>query len=890
MFLGPVLVAALVFDRLASQRIESDAKAADLALARAIAQETNTALDYALESVENLASYPAVILADKAGMEMVFSTLMSARPDVNLIYRLDARGFMVYHYPTGPGSTVSTDFSFREYFKQALSTRQPFISQGRISPTTGQPVATAIMPLWDSQGEFLGLVATNLKMQSLSNTLASIAAEHHTEEHFKVSIIDTSGNIIAHPDPAFPLTQVSLELPEVTNAVLSGASGNHILPDQDGNETLFSYVPIPSTGWGVIVGRLTRTAFATSQAAHQGVLLTLAIFMTVGLFFWLILARLVLRPVERLAAFSQTIGLDEEIPEGQRKYIAALSERPDQIGHLIRSLKRMEQAIQARLQELSTLLETSAAVISTLDSKMVLDRILEQVERLMGIEMCAILALDEKRGVFRAIASRGLSQRYSEQLTISPTEPLSVTMQAIRNGQPIQISDTETDPSFVARRSRARSEGYRSVLAVPLIAQHTPASALLVYRPDPHVFTQREITLLTSFANHAAMAIENAALYARSDLRLSEQTRRLEALIQSLQDGLVLEDLHGTVLYANRRIGELLDVPMENIIGTPGRQLIDRLLSQVAGGEEAQIHRTRQAVEEALADRGPRRVELVLTVDRQTRYLALRVFDVTGPAGTPIGRGQILRDITRDREIDRMKSSLVSTVSHELRTPLAAIKGYVTTLLAEDVVWDSLAQREFLGIISDETDRLSKLVNDLLDMSRIESGNLDMNRVECSLGDLVQRAAQRAHPSPLDRLVVDLPPDLPPLYVDPQRIEAVLRNLIENAAKYAGDHSPITISAQVEGQYMVVRVIDQGPGIPPEYSERIFESFYRLENGLNRLSPGAGLGLAICQGFVSAHRGEIWLEPQSKGACIAFSLPLNQIPSEQSSTEVSSGQ
>jgi K+-sensing histidine kinase KdpD len=237
-----------------------------------------------------------------------------------------------------------------------------------------------------------------------------------------------------------------------------------------------------------------------------------------------------------------------------------------------------------------------------------------------------------------------------------------------------------------------------------------------------------------------------------------------------------------------------------------------------------------------------------------------------------------------------MKSSLVSTVSHELRTPLAAIKGYVTTLLAEDVVWDSLAQREFLGIISDETDRLSKLVNDLLDMSRIESGNLDMNRVECSLGDLVQRASQRAHPSPLDRLVIELPHDLPPLYVDPQRIEAVLRNLIENAAKYAGDHSPISISAQIEGQYMVVRVLDQGPGIPPEYSERIFESFYRLENGLNRLSPGAGLGLAICQGFVSAHRGEIWLEPQSKGACIAFSLPLNQIPSEQSSTEVASGQ
>jgi len=183
---------------------------------------------------------------------------------------------------------------------------------------------------------------------------------------------------------------------------------------------------------------------------------------------------------------------------------------------------------------------------------------------------------------------------------------------------------------------------------------------------------------------------------------------------------------------------------------------------------------------------------------------------------------------------------------------------------------------------------LSKLVNDLLDMSRIESGNLDVNRAECSLGDLLQRAAQRAHPSPLDRLSFDFPPDLPQLYVDPQRIEAVLRNLIENAAKYSGDSSPIIITAGVEGQFLVVRVRDEGPGIPPEYSERIFESFYRLENGLNRLSPGAGLGLAICQGFISAHGGEIWLEPQPKGACIAFSLPLDQKPSDQTAENISS--
>jgi signal transduction histidine kinase len=121
---------------------------------------------------------------------------------------------------------------------------------------------------------------------------------------------------------------------------------------------------------------------------------------------------------------------------------------------------------------------------------------------------------------------------------------------------------------------------------------------------------------------------------------------------------------------------------------------------------------------------------------------------------------------------------------------------------------------------------------------------------------------------------VNLPEDLPIFYADPKRIEVVLRNLIENAAKYAGPDNPIEISASVTAGRMVVRVKDEGPGIPTEYSDKIFDSFYRLENGLTRQAPGAGLGLAICKGFVQAHGGEIWLEPRKKGTCVAFSLPL----------------
>lgn len=869
LFLGPVAIAALSFDQLASQRLEQDVKAADLALARAIALETNTFMENALQAVNQLATYPAVIEADPDGMNELFKTFMSVRPDVNLIYRLDPEGVMLFHYPTGPESTVGWDFSFRDYYQRALVSHNPLVSKGRISPTTVQPVATAVMPIWDENGNFNGLVATNIKLQFLSHTLARITEEHTPDQQFQIYIVDAAGQVIANPNPENLLSDAYTLFPAVTNAVLGGQSGNQVQEGAEGVDALFSFVPVYSSGWGVIVGRPTAAAFATPRAIHFGALAALAIFLVFGLLFWFALSRQVIDPLEQLSSFSQSISQNAAIPGEQRVRLANLSQRPDQVGNLTNSLQEMERAIETRIAELSTLLQTSASVVSTLDPQTVLDRILEQVGRLMKVKMCAIVALDEAQGEFRAQASRGLSRRYVENLAIDPQEPRSVALRAIRSGRVIQVSDTEHDPTFTLSRPRARVEGYRSLVAVPLNTQHAPPSALLVYHPEPHIFSEREIELLTTFANHAAMAIENAALFARSDMQLQEQTRRLEALIQSLQNGLILEDLKGRVLYANRRIAELAAVDQEAIQGTPVPDLLARILERSPDQDLAEA-----AIETALNGQDGRIAEILLEEQGQARDLRLQIFGVTDRRGMHLGRGWIFQDITQLRELDRMKTSLISTVSHELRTPLAAIKGYVTTLLAEDVHWDIQSQHEFLEIISREADRLSNMVNNLLDMSRIEAGNLVVSKERCDLRELVIRAAEQVLPAPGPAFEVRIPANLPPIPADPERIELVLRNLIENAVKYAGENSPISVRADIEGSQVVVRVEDEGPGIPQEHRERIFDRFYRAESGIRQNVTGAGLGLAISRGFVRAHGGEIWLEPRSRGTCFAFSLPL----------------
>ena len=222
-----------------------------------------------------------------------------------------------------------------------------------------------------------------------------------------------------------------------------------------------------------------------------------------------------------------------------------------------------------------------------------------------------------------------------------------------------------------------------------------------------------------------------------------------------------------------------------------------------------------------------------------------------------------------------MRASLVSTVSHELRTPLAAIKGYATTLLAEDVQWDRDSQNEFLKIISDESDRLSELVNNILDLSRLDAGALRLELVECNIEETIRRAAKRVR-SNGDRFEVRMVAGLPPLYADALRLESILRNLFENAIKYGGEETLIRVDVQSMNGDILFRVSDDGPGIPPEESMRIFDSFYQVDNSLTRSAGGAGLGLAICQGLVHAHGGRIWVEPKEHGACIVFSIPVKK--------------
>ncbi len=473
----PFLITLWVFDGLIGVRIRNDVQASDLALAQSISQEVDLAITKALNTMAGLSAYEGVIEADEAAMEEIFNIVLATSPEVNLVYRLDENGIMLYHAPVGPGSTVGVDFSFRDYFQAALLTDQPLVSLGRISPTTNQAVATAVMPLWSDDGQFLGLIGANIRLESLSKTLTAVISEHQTEEGLQVVILDAASQIIAYPDPGYLLRPAQDIIPESYLANFNGESHSQIASAPQGEERLYTHTSVFNINWQVIVSRPTSAAFATQIILRRIVLVAAGTFLLIGLFFWGTLTVRVIRPIERLAPISEAIGLNQPISPQDQRHLLSESKRSDQIGNLIQSIIRMKDSIAERMQEQATLLETSTAVVSSLDPEVVLNQILEQMGRLLQIKMYAVIALDEMNGSFRIRASRGLSKQFTEQLSIQPSEPDSVTMRALHAREPIQVSDTETDPSYAIRRQRARMEGFRAVLAVPLNTQHTPPTA-----------------------------------------------------------------------------------------------------------------------------------------------------------------------------------------------------------------------------------------------------------------------------------------------------------------------------------------------------------------------------------------------------------------------------
>ena len=515
-------------------------------------------------------------------------------------------------------------------------------------------------------------------------------------------------------------------------------------------------------------------------------------------------------------------------------------------GALERSeLFEAERSARAVAQQLT---RTGRLLTSELDPAAVLDEVVQQAPALVNAEAAAFRIVDGDELVVTAAEGNGA------EAALESRSPASgrLSGDVVQSGVPVVLPDAGSDERLRALDPMLAA-GHAAFLGVPVgAAEGGVAGVLAVYAEQPREWREDEIEALQAVAASTSAALSNAELYQRVAL----ERERSVAILANIADGIVAVDREGNVVLWNAAAERITGVPAEAALGRAPIDVLQRSLEAPDG-----------------AASGDRLVPVMR--GREEVWLSVTEAVMRDPLGVVAGRIFAFRDISGDRLVEQVKSDFVSTVSHELRTPLTSIYGFAETLLRQDVVFGEEERKTFLRYIASESQRLTTIVDTLLAVARLDTGDLQVNLAETDVREVVGQVLGTVRFNNGHKVVVDLPDAPLPARADAEKLRQVFSILVDNALRYSPDGGTITVGAAVHDDTVEVTVSDEGIGIPQADQEQIFRKFYRGADAELRVGAGGtGLGLFIARGLVTAMGGRIWVASrEGEGSRFSFELP-----------------
>lgn len=557
----------------------------------------------------------------------------------------------------------------------------------------------------------------------------------------------------------------------------------------------------------------------------------------------------------------------------------------DLIQELDKKYQQKTQQLRLEHQRTETLLRIMTELSSSLDFEQILQRTLEVLNDVIGASHATCMVLQTDNRKLTHLATVGYS---------TPLPPggmpsaLNINQGLvgwiIGNRKSVLINDVLEDERWIQLPNSWYH--HRSAVGTPIIMGDQLLGVLLLYYPEVGKFSVEQLDLIQAAANQMAVAIKNAELYHLTLNQKDElstllrdqrvETSRSRSILEAIADGVLVTDQNGEITLFNHSAERLLAMNRAELIGRP----VDHFSDLFDGVALAWMETIKTWTQDPFSFN---------PMNTFTEQVGLENGNVLSVNLAPVinneeffGTVSVFRDITHLIEVDRMKSEFVATVSHELRTPMTSIKGYVDILLMGVAGVLSDQQKRFLEVVQENTERLTILVNDLLDLSRIEAGQVNLNLQSLNLTELIDDVMLE-----INRLTVaenktmmfdiQLPSDLPPINGDPERIRQILINLLGNAFHYTLENGKVSLSAHRVGDEIQIDISDNGVGISPKEQDRIFDRFYRGDNHMVIATAGTGLGLSIVAKLINMHHGRIWVQSsgiEGEGSIFSFTLPI----------------